>query len=154
MQAMAILKRVRNAENELARIRQMIRQRRDMLDSIGAPALNPNGGGHGTPDPDKNGRIYGDIDELERELKKRQERIAAEMASGLALIDMAPEQEGKVLYRYYLKKMNTREIATSLHYTDGYIRRLKRQGEEIMRMLSPDKVASTLPPWYLREYGG
>ena len=39
-------------------------------------------------------------------------------------------------------------------YTAGYVRKTKRNGEQLLEMLSPERVDSVLPAWYLREKGG
>lgn len=151
MQAMEILKRCRNAENEIIRIESQIRRRRDLLGQTGAPAMDPNRGGRGSSDPDKTGRILGDIDLLERALEARKQRKAVEEAASIALTEMAPELEGKVLYRYYVKRDTVAGIARKEKYTEGYIRKVRKRGEEIMRLLSPEKVATTVPRWYIEE---
>ena len=71
MNAMTIMKRCRTGKDDIARIQQRIEQRRDLLDSIGAPPMDPNGGGRGSGDKDKTGRILADIDLLEREMEAR-----------------------------------------------------------------------------------
>ena len=153
MQAMVILKRCRDAEKEIARIRMRIRQRRDLATSIGAPALDPNRVGRGSGDPDKNGRLAAEAVDLQNELQRRMERKAAEEACACTLLDLVPDAESDVLYHYYVMRESTGEAARALHYQDGYVRKVKRRGEEIMRLLSPEKVAEALPAWYLREYG-
>lgn len=153
MQAMVILKRCRDAVKEIARINLRIRQREALATGISAPALDPNRVGRGGGDPDKNGRLTAEIVDLKEEKKRRQERMAVEMASSCALVDFLPELESAVLYGYYVLRKDTDEIARDQRYQPGYIRRIKRQGEEIMRMLDPEKVNATLPRWYLEEYG-
>ena len=154
MQAMVILKRCRDAKKEISRLNLRIQQREELAGSIGAPALDPNRVGRsGGGDPDKNGRLAAEIVDLKEELRRRRERKAVEEASSCALVDFAPELESKVLYGYYVLRQSTEDIAVAEKYQPGYIRRIKRQGEEIMRLLDPGKVASTLPKWYLEEFG-
>lgn len=153
MQAMVILKRCRSAENEIGRIRLRIRQRRDILTAKSAGPGDPNGGSRGTADPDKFGRVYAEIDSLERELEDRIRRKAIEEASCCALMDMVPELESRILYGYYVQRKDIAEIARRERYTEGYTRKIKRRGEEILRLLRNEKVAETLPRWYLEEYG-
>jgi len=71
-----------------------------------------------------------------------------------ALVDMLPDLEGKVLYDYYVKRMDTSQIGRKEKYTAGYVRKMKRSGEQLLEMISRDRVNGTLPPWYLREKGG
>ena len=154
MNAMTILKRCRAAKNDIGRLLQRIEQRRDVLDSLSAPQADPNGGSRGTGDKDKIGKILADIDELEREVEARKEAEKAEKTAALTLLDMVPDLEGRVLYDYYVKRWDTPEIARKEKYTAGYVRKTKRNGEQLLEMLSPERVDSVLQAWYLREKGG
>ena len=154
MNAMTILKRCRAAKDDIGRLKQRIEQRHDVLNSLSAPQADPNGGSRGTGDKDKIGRIYADIDELERQVKAREEAEEAEKMAALTLLDMIPDLEGKVLHDYYVKRWDTGEIARNEKYTAGYVRKTKRRGEQLLEMLNPERVDGTLPTWYLREKGG
>lgn len=150
MKAMTILARCRAAKNDISRIQQRIDQRRELLDSIGAPACD-RPGGSGAWDRDKTGRILADIDELEREKDARKEEERAEKVAAVSLLEMVPDLEGKVLYDYYIRGWDTPEIARKEKYTAGYVRKAKRNGEQLLDMLGPDRVRSVLPGWYIRE---
>jgi hypothetical protein len=154
MNAMTILKRCRDAKNDIGRLLQRIEQRREVLNSLSAPQADPNGGSRGTGDKDKIGKILADIDELEREIRARTEAEQAEKVSACALLDMVPELEGRILYDYYVKRWDTQEIARKEKYTAGYVRKTKRNAEQLLTMLDVDRVNGTLPGWYLREKGG
>lgn len=151
MNAITILRRVRAAEEEIGRLNLQLQQRWDALTGISAPQADPNGGSRGSADPDKNGRIMGDIDQLERKIRRRKERLEAETVAALALLDMLPNLESKVLHAYYLKHCSTTDIARREKYTQGYVRRVKRQAETVLGMLSQERVDGTLPRWYLQE---
>ena len=154
MNAMTILKRCRTAKSDIGRLLQRIEQRREVLDSLSAPQADPNGGSRGTGDRDKIGKILADIDELEREIEARKEEEKAEKTAALTLLDMVPDLEGRVLYDYYVRRWDTPEIARKEKYTAGYVRKTKRNGEQLLEMLSPERVDGVLPAWYLREKGG
>ena len=151
MKALDILKRCRAARTDISRLQQRIDRWREMLDSIGAPQADPNGGSRSSADPDKVGRIMGEIDAPEREIARRKEGQQAEAASALALLDTLPDLESKILYAYYVKRQDTPEIARKEKYTAGYVRKVKRGGETLLDMLSAERVTATLPAWYLRE---
>lgn len=154
MKALTILKRCRAADEDIERIRISIQQKWDILTNISAPQSDPNGGGHATGDRDKNAKIMGDIDALERKKTEREQRKAVELASGSALLDMVPQTESQVLYAYYIQRMDTTAVAAKLKYQPNYTRRKKRDGEKALDLLSAETVAGTLPRWYLEEETG
>ena len=153
MNAMTVLRRCRAAENEIGQIQQRIDRRREILDGLSAPAADPNGGSRGGGDPDKIGRVMAEVDEMEREIAARREAWMAEKAASLALTEMVPDTEGKVLYDYYVLRLDTPEIARKEKYVAGYVRKVKRSGEQLLAMISPARVKSVLPEWYIREKG-
>ena len=154
MNAMTILKRCRAAKSDIGRLQQRIDQWHDVLTSLSAPQADPNGGSRGSGDKDKTGRIYAEIDALEREKTARKEAAEAERVATRALMDMVPDLEGKILFDYYAKGWDTPRIAREEKYTAGYVRKTKRAAEQLLDMLDPVRVDSTLPAWYLREKGG
>lgn len=154
MNAIIILKRCRESKNDIERLEQRIEQRREVLDSLSAPQANPNGGSRPTGDVDKTGRILADIDELERAIAARREAAEAERIASCAIVDMVPVLEGKVLYDYYVRRWDTGTIARKEKYTSGYVRKTKRSAEQLLEMISQERVNATLPAWYLREKGG
>ena len=153
MKAMTILKRCRAADADIARLQQRIDQWHDVLTSLSAPQADPNGGSRGSGDKDKTGRIWAEIDALEREKARRQEAAEAERVAARALMDLVPDLEGKILFRYYISGWETPRIAKAEKYTAGYVRKVKRGAEQLLEMLDPERVDGTLPPWYLREKG-
>ena len=154
MKAITIMKRCRAAKNDIDRLQQRIDQWHDVLTSLSAPQADPNGGSRGSGDKDKTGRIYAEIDALEREKTARQEAAEAERVATRALMDMVPDLEGKILFDYYARGWDTPKIAREEKYTAGYVRKTKRAAEQLLDMLDPVRVDSTLPAWYLREKGG
>lgn len=153
MKAMTILRRCRAALADEERLQERIWQRREVLESVSAPQGDPNGGSRAQGDRDKIGAILGDIDALERELQARREAEMAEKTAAVALLDMVPDLERKVLYDYYVKRWDTGEIARKEKYTAGYVRKTKRNGEQLLDMLGPERVAAALPNWYIKEKG-
>ena len=154
MKAITILKRCRAARMDIERLQQRIDQWHDVLTSLSAPQADPNGGSRGSGDKDKTGRIWAEIDALEREKTARQERAEVERVATRALMDMVPDLEGKILFDYYARGWDTPKIAREEKYTAGYVRKTKRSAEQLLEMLDPVRVDGTLPAWYLREKGG
>lgn len=156
MKAIIILNRCRAAEKDLATIQEKIERRRERLDDTSAPQVDPNGGSRGSGDKDKTGRLMGEIDALERQKQAREDAKNAEEVAAFALVDRLPDLEGKVVYKYYVKRMDTTEIAKDPkdprnRYTAGYIRKVKRNAEQLLDMMDPEQVAALLPPWYVQR---
>ena len=153
MQAMTILRRCRAAKHDISRLKMRESQREDAMRRIGGMRMDANGGGKGSPDPDKMGRLAGDLDEIQRERKDREEAYIAETNSALQLLNMVPEMESGILHRYYLLEDTISAIARGLNYDESYIRKKKKAGEEAMGWLSAERVDATLPRWYLTKWG-
>ena len=128
MKGMTVLKRCRAAEGDMARIRQRIQRRREAMECI-TPRMDVTGS-RSTAEPDKMGAFVAAITELEADLKARELARSAEVASACVLLDA---------------------IAKRMGYTEGYIRKLKKEGENLMDALPADTVAACLPAWYIRE---
>lgn len=152
MRAMIILRRCRAAQDDIRSLDQRIERWRDVLTSIGTLQADPNGGSRGSGDRDRYGRIMADMDLLEREKARREEAWEAEKVSCCALLDMVPDLESDILHAYYVNAMDTGAIARAKHMTPGYIRKTKRNAEQLLDMVDAGRVAGTLPAWYLREY--
>ena len=90
MDAMTILRRCREAGHDIERLEQLIAQRREVLDGLSGPQMDPNGGGRGGADPDKVGRIVADIDELERKKQRREDEHEVEKVAATAMMDWLP----------------------------------------------------------------
>lgn len=154
MKAITILTRCREAKRDIEQLERRIDQRHDVLTSLSAPQADPNGGSRGSGDKDKIGRIYAEIDALERERDARKDAEKAENAAALSLVDMVPDLEGKILFDYYVKRLDTAQISRKEKYTAGYVRKTKRNAEQLLDMISPERVDSMLPAWYLKAKGG
>lgn len=160
MNAMTILRRCRAAETDIRKLDERIDRRREELTSLQAPQADPNGGSRGSGDKDKNGRLLAEIDELERKKADREDEQQAERSAALTLVEMVPDLEGRVLYLYYAKKpekrgeqWDTGRIARKEHLTPGYVRKVKRNAEQLLDMVGQDLVDATLPAWYLERRG-
>lgn len=147
MNAMTVLRRCREADEDMRQLRQHIGRRRDTLTGagglqVGNPVIRETG------DPDKLGRVLADIDALERQLEERRQRHACEAAAACVLLDSLPGTVADVLHGYYVRGESTAVIARRLKYTASYVRRLKRDGEQLLAAVSAEEVAAALPKWY------
>lgn len=152
MRAMTILKRVRDAERDLNRLQLRIRQRDDALRAMGGVRMDPNGGSRASGDGDRTGRLVAEKDQAERELQERKDALMAEITSAMTLLEMVPDLESEVLHRYYVLRDSTGAIARAKKYTESYVRKKKRDGEEAMELLTAERVDATLPRWYLKKW--
>lgn len=154
MKAITILRRCRDANEEIDRLDVSIRQKADILTNIAAPQGDPNGGGRTQGAGDKVVRVMADKIDLERRKKDREEALMVELAAASALLDMVPSLESRILHRYYVQRKSLAVIARELNYQSGYTKRKKREGERILDLLSPERVREVLPVWYIKKYGG
>lgn len=151
MRAMTILRRCREAADELRRYDQRIRQRREAM-GVSGVQMDPNGGSRGGGDPDRMGRMMADLDLIERAKADREDARKAEVASAVLILDMLPELESGILHRYYILRESTGEIARKEKYEASYVRKKKRDGEEALGLIRPERIADTLPRWYLERW--
>ena len=149
---MTILRRCRAAQADIRRLKMRETQREDAMKRIGGMRMDANGGGRGTSDPDKMGRLAAALDEAQRDTREREEAYWAEMNSTLQLLEMVPDLESGILHRYYLLEDTLAAIARALKYDESYVRKKKKDGEDALRMISAEKVDATLPGWYLRKW--
>lgn len=146
MDAITILKRCRAAQEDMEQLRRRIEQRRSILDDVKVQQA--------CPSEDARQRLTACVAQLEGSLAARRESYEAEKVAVCALIDTVPSMEGQVLYDYYVRRWVTSEIARKENYTEGYVRKAKRNGERLLDMLTEAQVDRLLPPWYLKEKGG
>ncbi len=154
MDAIMILKRCREAPQDMRRMAERIRQRREALTSLHPPQADPNGGGRSTGDGDKTLKLLGDIDTMERALEMRRQAEAVEITAACVLLDELPELESKVLHAYYVKREDTPLIAMRMGYQASTVRKAKMNGEKTLETIPEERVRAALPPWYLKTYGG
>lgn len=149
MDAMTILRRCREAGHDIERLEQLIAQRREVLDGLSGPQMDPNGGGRGGADPDKVGRIVADIDELERKKQRREDEHEVEKVAATAMMDWLETTEGKVIFEFYVNNLTTAQIAKAKNYSQGYVRKVKANAEGKLRMVSEERISELVPRWYL-----
>lgn len=145
MDAMTILKRCREAPKDLETLEIRIRQRRDALTQVSAAA--DQGGGRGTPG-DRMAAVVAAIADIEQQATERRQRLSVEVAAACVLLDMLDERYSRVLHLYYVKGLTVRLAAKKMKYSEGYLRRLKREAEDAARAIPEDEVRQSAPEWY------
>lgn len=151
MDAMTILRRCRSGPDGIRRTEQRIRQRRQAAEALPSPSLRDGSRGGGRED--RAGRMAAEIDGLERTLKRQREEHAVISAAACALMDRLPERESAVLYGYYVSGETVAGLSRRLHFSDGYVRKLKGRGERLLQALSAQEIRETVPAWFVDEKG-
>ena len=142
MNAIRILNDCRSAPEEIRRTEQRIWQRQRFV------------AGRRTDRPGNAERLREEIRQLQEELTGMQQRSAVLIAAACALLDHLPGTESEVLYGYYIEGQSVAGLARKLSYSEGYVRKLRRQGEDQLRRIPAAEVARQLPAWYVREAEG
>jgi hypothetical protein len=151
MNAVDILNRCRDAIGEIKRLEA--RKARLLECATNATSrLNPTGGSRSGM-TDKVSGFAADIDECDRALSARRRAYDVELRAACRLVDMLPEPECGVLYRYYVQGQTVGGIVSALNYSPSYVKQTKRSGLRAAEAIPREAVAALLPDWYRREYG-
>ena len=148
MDAMTILKRCRASGAELVELDARIRQRRDAATMISAVISGEPGHAPGGLASDKIAAAAAAVADLEARAQQRRERQAVELAAVSALAERLEGVQGRIVYLYYGKALTVRAVAKRVKYTEGYVRRLRREAEDRLRQVPAEEVDELLPPWY------
>lgn len=148
MTAMQILERCRTAESDKQAMRDRVRRYRESATRVTAALDGIRAGGNSQ---DKLAGIMAEIDQLERDIVQRDLEYAAEAAAACKLLDMLPENESKVLDRYYLNGNPLTAIARELSYSYGYVRTLKSSACLHLEAVPEAMVGALLPGWYIAQ---
>jgi len=146
MDAMTILKRCRASSAELEELDARIRQRRDAVTMISVSLDRDGGRG---PSTDRLADAAAAVADLEKKAERRRERQAVELVAVTALADRLPGVQGRIIFLYYGKAMTVRAAAKRVKYTEGYVRKLRREAEDQLRSVPETEVDELVPPWYL-----
>ena len=153
MQAMTILRRCRKAKQDLQRLDLQLERRQDAMRAFGGIRMDDIGGSRGGGGSDRMARMSAEIDEIERAIQDRKEARMAEVGSAIQLIDMLEDDTAAdVLYRYYVTGDGIAGISRAIPCDRSYVQRKKKDGESVLRELAAEKVAETLPGWYLAKW--
>jgi len=153
MNGLTIFRRCRSADEELAKLEGRIQRKRERMASFGGIRMDANGGSRSTGDGDRMAGMAAALDEAEREKRDRLEAKIAEVNAAEQLLEMVPDQESEILERYYLNKNSLREVAKKMHLSEGYVRARKKDADLAAETISEERVAGTLPRWYLQKWG-
>lgn len=145
MDAMTIFRRCREAKTDIEALEMRIRQRRDALTQV-TQAMG-DGGGRGSPS-DRMGTVVAAIADMSAQIEQRQQRQSVEIAAACVLLDMLEEKYSRVLHLYYVKGLTVRAVAKRLKYSEGYMRKLKRDAEDAAMEIDQDTVRGCVPEWY------
>lgn len=146
MDAMTVLRRCRASGADLEALDVRIRQRRDAVTTITVSLDRAGGRG---PASDRMASAAAEIADMERQQRDRRERQAVELVAVSLLAERLPPVQGQVVYLYYGKAMTLRAVAKRVRYTEGYVRKLRREAEEELRRVPHEEVDELLPAWYV-----
>lgn len=128
MEAIEILHRCRNGEEDVWRLRRRLRQ----LERCGASA----------------DAVKDDLEACQAAMAKRIRALDAETMAACRIVDTLPDPACGILYRYFVARQSQGEIAAALHITSGYYKRKKREGLAVVQEMDGVMVDALLPEWY------
>ena len=94
-----------------------------------------------------------DIDECKRALDARKRAYDVELLAACKIVDMLPESECGVLYRYFVQGQTITGIARALNYSVSYVKQKKRDGLAAAEAIPAGIVLDMLPEWYREAEG-
>lgn len=146
MDALTVMKLLRERQEQIIRIKERISMRRDAVTSITAQ-YGERGGTSGASN-DKMVNYVADVDEM-LDMQNRLIRLqSAELALCVKLCDGFDGVKSKVLYEFYGKTWTLSAIASSENYAGSYIRKVKVELDAALAAMNVDKL---LPDWYTEE---
>lgn len=146
MDALTVMKELRERQEQISRIKERILMRRDAVTAITAQ-YGERGGTSGSS-ADKMVSYVADVDELLDKQNRLIRRQGAELALCVKLCDGLDGVKSKVLYEYYGKTWTLSAIAASEGYTPNYVRRIKGELDTMLQGIMVDQL---LPEWYTEE---
>lgn len=90
-----------------------------------------------------------DITRCRQALEARRRALDAEVAAACRIVDMLPDPQCGILYRYFVGGQSQGAIIEALHYTMRYYKRKKKEGLAIAEGMDEAVVDALLPDWYL-----
>ena len=137
MTAYDVMRRLRGRSDECEALKAKIDMRRDAVTSI--TAAYGEKGSRGSAESDRYAAYAAAVTELTGELDRLRCRWQQEMDYCLRLVDRLTGPQAKLLYLYYGKSWTVSGIAKSEGYTDGYVKRVKRETDEWLRGIFADE---------------
>lgn len=98
--------------------------------------------------------IERDVLKCRHALDERARRLDAEKLAACRIVDMLPDPECCILYRYYVMGQNQGSISTALHIAVRTYKAQKRSGLALVEQMDDGSVTALLPAWYLEMEGG
>ena len=152
MNAIEILNRCRDAQRDIKRLDERLARLRECASS--STSCMDRIGGRSSGVGDKVSTFAVDIADIEDQIAKRKRAYEAEMLAACKIVDMLPESECVVLYRYYVQGQTQGGIAAALNYSVSYVKRKKQDGLKLAEQIAPAAVDALLPAWYVKAERG
>ena len=149
MNALELMRRLREMPDEEKRIREHIDMCRDAAMQITARYGQQEAGGSG--ESDKMAAHAARVEKYQRQLDALKIDWQWQLGACVRISERIDEDvQRKILYHYYAKCWTLSAIAVSLGYSEGYIRKRKQQ---LDKTLSEMDAAAYVPPQYEKEFG-
>lgn len=142
MTALELLDKCRNAEADMQTLRRKIAQRRESMTAISVQ-LDSIGGGRGSLN-DRMAAYAAEVDELTGALEERAAAMINETRAAYKLLDMLEEKQERVLHMWYMKNCSTSLIARKTKFSEGYVRKLRRDGENALSGVCEEIVSEMI----------
>ncbi len=98
---------------------------------------------------DASASIGEDIAHCRQTLEARCRAQDVEVVAACRIVDMLPDPQCGILYRYFVGGQSQGAIVEAMHYTTRYYKRKKKEGLAIVEELDEAVVDALLPDWYL-----
>lgn len=148
MDGITILRRCRRYGEDVEGLHERIERRRSLANRMTA-SYRQTGGGHGGAETDRMAAMVADLEQIEAQLKHRDERYNAERIAAVELMDIVDVREARVLELYYIEAMTMEGAAGAIGFSVQHARRLRKSAEG--KILDAGDVSSMLPAWYTDE---
>lgn len=150
IKAIDILERCRKAPEDIERLEAQLSRLKERAEGLRGQDLGRIGSA-GTGEADKLAAFAADIDDVERQIRRRTLEKIEEERVACRLIAFVPAIMGEILYRYYVVGMKLEAVAKQCDYHPAYVRKVKARGDLAMGAVKSSVVMGLLPKWYTEE---
>lgn len=148
MDAITILRRCRRYFDDIEGLNDRIERRRSLATRMAA-SYGSTGGGHGSAETDRIGAFVADLEQMEAQLKHREERYDAERIAVVEMLDAIDQRQAEAIELYYVECRTMEGVADVMGFTVQHARRVRKAAENAL--IEIGDVDAMLPEWYVKE---